>query len=557
VFQLVRRVIAFLQRFRVSRASKNFIEHNRRLFPVSRRMDWDAPLILMEMNSTRSAHIAYSYLANGVASQESAKIVGYAPSLSRGLKSRLVFKLSQIFGDELFRIYRSFGCDGFLQIRPNRVQVNEARRLLAEILPTLQTRSDIVDLTVDDIWIGDLVYDTFLKTQEIPIVEVGSPLFQNSLLESLEKYVFWRDFFKSRNVRGINVSHCVYDLAIPLRIAVQRNIPAYQANLTHVYRLGRERLFAYNDFFNFRERFNSLPEHVRAEGLSEAKTRIERRFSGEVGVDMAYSSKSAFGSFRHDRLIQESDRTKVLVAAHCFFDSPHSYGKNLFADFNDWLEFLGEASQVTDYDWYIKTHPDFIEGTRVRIEQFVKRFPKFTLLPSDSSHNQIVAEGIDIALTGYGTIGFEYAAMGKAVVNASLNNPHIMYNFNLHPKNIEEYREIIINLGGVSIDIDASEIYEYYFMKNIFNTENLFLENYAEVIRKIGGYGEQFKDEFYNTWLESCSMDRHRQLTAALAAFIGSNDFRMGYEHFPRRSDTSSGNDLSNVKHTPKAGASV
>ena len=41
-------------------------------------------------------------------------------------------------------------------------------------------------------------------------------------------------------------------------------------------------------FFHFRERFAELPENVREAGIVMAQRRIQRRFSGEVGVDMAY-----------------------------------------------------------------------------------------------------------------------------------------------------------------------------------------------------------------------------------------------------------------------------
>ena len=72
-----------------------------------------------------------------------------------------------------------------------------------------------------------------------------------------------------------------------------------------------------------------------------ADERLKRRFSGEIGVDMAYSTKSAYGVSKHPRLIKKSNKTKILIAAHCFFDSPHAYGNNLFPDFYEWLLFLG------------------------------------------------------------------------------------------------------------------------------------------------------------------------------------------------------------------------
>jgi hypothetical protein len=115
------------------------------------------------------------------------------------------------------------------------------------------------------------------------------------------------------------------------------------------------------------------------------------------------------------------------VAVHDFFDSPHSYGDNLHPDFLIWLEEIGELSSELDYDFYLKTHPDVLGNTHQVVADFNERYPKFRVLPPSASHHQLLAEGIDVALTVYGTIAVEYPFLGRPVVNASLNNPHSAY----------------------------------------------------------------------------------------------------------------------------------
>ena len=48
---------------------------------------------------------------------------------------------------------------------------------------------------------------------------------------------------------------------------------------------------------------------------------------------MHYSNKSAYTNVYKQKLIKKSEKIKILIATHCFFDSPHSYGKNIFPDF--------------------------------------------------------------------------------------------------------------------------------------------------------------------------------------------------------------------------------
>jgi hypothetical protein len=519
--------------YRTDQLTRDFIKHNRRVFPKNNTAP-DGPQVLFELNAFHSGHIAYSYLANVLATKYGARILAYEPMGFSALWRKLEWLMSNYLSLREFGVYRSFGVTGFLLPSFDPLGSDRARHLTDQILGELKTKSDIESIQVEGIWIGDLIYDTYLKTFKKPTIEITDESFRTFLLTAMNLYVFWDDYFKSHDVRAVNVSHCVYFNAIPLRIAVNRGIPAFQINATHAYRLGEQCLFAYNDFFEFSKRFHTLPADIQKAGLDQAKQRIELRFSGKVGVDMAYSTKSAYGEHKKQRLIKESPRTKVLIATHCFFDSPHSYGKNLFPDFYEWLDFLGKLTLETEYDWYIKTHPDYLAGTMEVIESFIKKYPQFHLLPADSSHHQLIAEGINVALTTYGTIGFEYAALGVPVINASLNNPHIAYNFNIHPKSVGEYCEILKNLDHINLKIDRNEIYEYYFMRHIYNTNDWLFGNYKKMEEAVGGYSGQFTSKVYGAWMQEWSSARHSDIIATLDSFVESGDFRLGSDHLER-----------------------
>lgn len=540
LFNLVKKTASRIRAMRNDPALQAFAAHNRRVFKCGREPVVSGPIILFELNAMHSAHIAYAYLAEELALEHGAQIKAYAQRAHGNQWQRLAFRLKAALGWAQFGAYKSFGVREFIEIRLDAIQRQRARELHAEVLHRIGCTRDIEDLHVNGVWIGDLVYDTFLMTYRQPTIDLASPMFHKFMLESMELYVFWDDYLTRNDVRGINVSHCVYNLAMPMRLAVHRDIAVFQANVTHVYRMNRTDLFAYNDFFHFPDRFAALPEDVREAGLKLAEARIQRRFSGEVGVDMAYSTKSAYGEARHQRLLRESPRKKILIATHCFFDSPHSYGKNTFPDFYEWLDFLGRMTERTDYDWYIKTHPDFLPGTKEIIDAFIVRYPKFTLLPSDASHMQIIAEGIDLALTSYGTIAFEYAALGIPVINASMNNPHIAYDFNLHARDVEHYRELLENIDRLDFSINRHAVYEYYFMRYIYNTEDLFFEDYDRAVAEIGGYDAQFTPAVYEKWLSEWSPRRHEDITKALHDFVCSREFRMDYTYYGREFSASS-----------------
>ena len=57
---------------------------------------------------------------------------------------------------------------------------------------------------------------------------------------------------------------------------------------------------------------------------------------------MTYSKKSAFSNQKLDRTLNKSDKIKILICTHEFHDSPHAQGGLLFADFYEWLLYLGK-----------------------------------------------------------------------------------------------------------------------------------------------------------------------------------------------------------------------
>jgi hypothetical protein len=492
-----------------------FIRNNRHTWRDF-RCDSAQAEILLEAVKVASSIVSCSYLANYLAKKHNAKIIAYL------IKDKRVNE----------RIYKSFNCE-MLPFTVSNEQLRDVDRLFNETYPKLSTKRDVENLKVNGVWIGDLLYDSHLRKHRLPMLEIDDPRFMGSLKDALTYYVYWRDYLYTHNVKAVIVSHCVYHwCAVILRLAVSRQIPVYQVNAQTLYYVTDTHYYrAYNDFFDYPQIFSKLSEREKINGLRAAKRRLDRRLSGEIGVDMVYSTKSAYTRKQDKRVLAESPRTKILIASHCFFDAPHPYGINLFPDPHEWLTFLGKISEKTDYDWYIKTHPDFLPGNIETIQKFIKRFPKFTLLPAETSHHRIIEDGIDFALTIYGTIGVEYAALGVPVINASMCNPRVAYDFNIHPKSIEEYEQILLNLPNLKFHIDVNHVYEYYFCCFLNNADNWLYDDYHGFLEEIGGYYKQAGPASYQKFLEQFSQRKHHQILQTLDRFVESKDYCLQKKH--------------------------
>ena len=514
-------------RFSKSRFTGNmrqFLSQNRSLFSIpDGAKNANAPVILTEVNAFASGYIAYSYLSNVLAKKHQARIVGY---IGRELKPFTWIKthLRQILNAYPYNIYRSFGTREFIYIRPNKTRADEVDKVCHTILNTVKTKRDIEHITVNNILIGDLIYDSYLRDFRLPTIDINSENFAKYVRSAVETFFYWEDYFHQYDVRAVLITHSVYIGAILSRLSIQKDIPVYETHIQFCYYLNKEHPLPYKEHLFFPKEFSKLSAEVKSSALQEAETRLQKRFSGEKDIDMVWVSSSAYGKdlYKDTRIIRESNRPKVLIFAHCFFDAPHFWGENIFPDFYEWLVFLGEMSEKTDYDWYIKTHPDELPGSVNVINDWLRRYPKMTLIPSNSSHHQVISEGINAVLTIYGTVGFEYAALGIPVINCSNNNPHIKYDFNLHPKNVEEYTRAILGLEHIDLDIDIDKVREYYYMKNIYyGNHNLFLD-YQKTLAALGGYHGQFTPRIYEHWNKEFSIKKHNLIIQSLEDFVDS-----------------------------------
>ena len=520
----------FLKIFFLTKKQKSFIVHNHNILRKNNTNKLSQKIILMELNELVTNTIAFSYFAFYTSKNYNARIVAFFPRIPRSFYKKMIWKFRSLFGSPTYRIFKSFGASSLIIPSLNKKAAKESNRIYEEQLRLINNKADVEKITINGVLFGDLIYDYFLNYYKLPSIDFESKIFKTHLKYSIQLIVYWNNFFNENDVAAINVSHTVYTNAIPLRVAAKLGVNCFQCNESHVYRLTHENIFAYKDFVNYKKIFANLDEKEKILGLKKAKKRIEKRFSGEVGVDMAYSKKSAFSAPVEERLLSETNKIKILLAPHCFFDSPHPFGLNLFPDVFEWLDELVKISYQTDYEWYVKTHPDFIIETKSLIEDFFKPHSKFKFLPSDASHLQLVEEGIDFALTMYGTIGFEYAAMNKLVINASLNNPHIAYDFNINPESREEFIEILMNLKDVKHQINVNDVYEYYYMKHLVYTSNWLFKKFEVMTSHFNPNNTKVSDrqsneEVYSYWIENWSENRHEQILDKLGKFIDSGDY--------------------------------
>ena len=111
-------------------------------------------IILLEANELYPSHVAYSYFANFLADLHQAKIVSYYPIFKNFLQKFMNFKI--------YIIYKSFGVSKFLFYKKKNISIKFK----------FKNRKEIINFKINEIIIGDLIYDSYLREKNKPTINL-------------------------------------------------------------------------------------------------------------------------------------------------------------------------------------------------------------------------------------------------------------------------------------------------------------------------------------------------------------------------------------------------
>jgi hypothetical protein len=501
-------------------------------------------VVLVEFNSFKSYHIAASLLTNILADKFKARIESY-PEVSFNklvdnkisIINNFLFFIGNKFKLKNFGIFYSFGVKKIFNITTPGQHKKAAIKITIQNLKKIKTKENLQNFRLNNILFGDLIYDSYLKYYKKETVDIYDINFSYFFQKSIEYYLFWTDFFKNNNVKAVVAPQSSYMAALPLRIAANLNKVALVADPERLYSLSKNRIYSHKEHVSFNRiiKEKEVTKNI-IDGRLEAQKRLKLRFSGRVGVDISYMSKSPYGKkIIYKSCLDQNKRVKILIAPHSFCDAPHARGNHLFSDYFEWLVFIFKLSKLTNYNWYIKCHPRFHDEkdpTPLIIKSLCDKYKSVKNLPSNITHNQLISEKIDYVITCNGTIAMEYPYLGVPAVNASKNTPFFSFKFNYNPKSKNQLKKIVINLKKKKPRIYKKDILNFYFLKNIYFSNNWLFENFNELIKYCGSYKNILTSfNAYDFFLKNHNQIIFHNKTESIKKFIDSKDYIFNFKH--------------------------
>ena len=517
----------------------------------------DKGIILVEFNKWTSTHISIAYTSSELAKKYNSKIYAYAENgfskllFGFSLIEKIYVNLNKLFKFKTYSIYSAFGVDKFIEtdkIDPEIIL--KFKKNIISIRKKIKNKNDLINLKIEKILIGDLIYDTYLRIYKLETVDIFSEKFNNFLEKSVIYFYFWLDFFKKNKVNAVIVSQAVYNSTIPLRIGLKNNSNCFVSSPIKLTRLSIKTPFPHSENLTYKKMFLKLSTKQRKTALNITNKMLKLSFEKNKKIsdeelflsNISYRKKTFVSDnkfikiWKKNRLIKKSKKLKILICPHALSDAPHTRGFHLFSDFYEWLVYVFEISKKTNYDWYIKLHPDlnqYWDNTERVVKNLIKNnYRHINYLDNKTSHSRIISEGINFAITCTGSVCAEYAYFKIPTINSSLCNPHVDFSFSINPKSITEFKKTLLNLNKIKKNFNRRELLIYFFMNEIYYSDNWLFNNWKYITKYCSGRTGLYRDIFYDYWLTNFDTKLHDRSIKGIKKFIISKDQRINFNHF-------------------------
>lgn len=455
-----------------------------------------------------------------LAKKESANIALYDAEL--GIErnkhhnyNRWNYFFSEKFTTRLDRIFLAFAGKVIYRntnLYPDKEKVNS---VFKQIKNKIRTKKDVLEIEIEGIIIGDLVYDTYLRFANKPTVDIADAFLDSIILEAINIFYICKDKFEQYDVKGLVSSYASYTKhGIVARICLQKNIPVYTigAYYSLVHKVLNEYPSHSNNHFLFHKLFQKIDN--KEEVLSTYKSVFEKRFTGEIDAATAYMKSSAFSGNKSEELVGLDWPNTIVLLAHCFFDSPHIYRSLLFPDFYEWITFtLDTLAEKKNLTILVKQHPNGLEANDEIFAQLKLKYKNTNIkfIDKNTSNLQFFESKPKAIITAYGTAAAEFAYQGFPVLTI-YDNPFTSFDFTYLSKTIEEYKSYLQSIETLKPKQFQNEVIEYYYMQHFhfLKTRN------ADYLEFTKYKGETYSDDFLMDYLPKMDKSYFEKLDSGM-----------------------------------------
>ena len=159
---MLKRIFKNINYIQIRHKYKRFNKQNFKKKSLSKK------LVLVEFNAFNESHICQSLFANFLSKKFNLDIVSYfnycilSAPLRQTFFQFIKWNLGKLLNFKYHGVYKSFGSKKVIRPSIDKTRLKKETKLSKFIFSKIKTKKDILKIKVDNILIGDLIFDTYL-----------------------------------------------------------------------------------------------------------------------------------------------------------------------------------------------------------------------------------------------------------------------------------------------------------------------------------------------------------------------------------------------------------
>lgn len=316
-----------------------------------------------------------------------------------------------------------------------------------------KSRNDILNLKIKKIFVGDIIYDTYLRYRAFPTLFIKDK-FLNKLIHKCEFIIFNLEKILDRyKFSHFFTSYSSYiHHGLPVRFFLKKKVIVYSGKNCSQY----NKKLSENDWRhseNYKE-YNYLYNKIKRNRkfLNFSRNDLMSRFSKKSfqnNLDYLLANTYDNKKINHKEINKLKNIDGVLFLQD-FYDSPHDWGNLVFKDFYIWTIFTLNIIRKFKLRIAIKPHPNSWHNSPDSViiyRRLQNRYRDLIWLDKDLG-NKLIFKKIKFGISANGTVLFELAYHNIKAVSCG-DHPGKDFNFTINAKNEEDYRNILLNINKI------------------------------------------------------------------------------------------------------------
>ena len=355
-------------------------------------------------------------------------------------------------------IYKSIGVKHIIDLDSNSLfnKINNLFKAI-KIFRKIIEKNDIYKISINKIYCGDLIYDTYLRFRVRPTVDVKD-MFLIFIIYKIFNIIDTLDnFFLNNNHFQYYTSYSSYvHHGVPVRFFLKKNIKVFSGKNNSQFnkKLSKKDNLHSEYTKDFKKIFKI--ENKKNQKLIFSKNKLKNIFI----------NKNTFSHFNNQQF--KNKNINGIIFLQDFYDQA-SGSSMIFEDFYSWTIFSIEIVRKFNLNIAFKPHPNNIYESNILIKKIKKLYNDIQWIDPNVP-NSILFKKIKFGVSVHGSVLYELAYHNITSI-ACGNHPSQYYNFSYLAKDKNHYQKLLLKGHLLQNKIKLKDVYEFYYMYRFKNLD--------------------------------------------------------------------------------------